>query len=120
MRRISMMLILSMVVSAGCATSQPNSQLAAKHGGCSSDTDCRPGYQCSNMVIGELETGLCIAGPTRCTSDADCINSAATEGTTPLHYACDKHSGLYPDKTGGAAVADSGTCMPSVETGMRQ
>jgi hypothetical protein len=117
---ISTMLILSMVVCSGCATSQPNSQLAAKHAGCSSDTDCRAGYQCSNMVIGEMDTGLCITGPTRCTSDADCVNSAATESTTPLHYACDKHSGLYPDKTGGASVSDSGTCMPTAETGMRQ
>src|ERR1700683_3475224 len=120
MRAISMMLIAPMVICAGCGTSQPNSQLASKHGGCSSDSECRAGYQCSNMVIGEMETGLCIAGPTRCTSDADCVNSAAIEGSTPLRYACDKHSGLYPDKTGGAAVSDSGTCMPTVATGMRQ
>src|ERR1022692_4618878 len=107
------MLILS-IVCADCATSQPNSQLASKHAGCSSDTECPGGYQCSMLVLGEMETGLCIAGPTRCTSDADCVNSAAIEGTAPLHYACDKHSGLYPDKTGGPAVSDFGTCMPSV------
>ena len=64
-----------------------------------------------------VKTGLCIAKPTECVSDADCLNSAVTEGTVPLHYFCDKHSGAFPDKTGSDEIANHGTCLPTIQTG---
>ena len=70
------------------------------------------------MIVQGVKTGLCVAGPTECASDADCKNSAFLEGTVPLRYFCDKHSGAHPDKTGNAVISDRGTCMPTAETGM--
>jgi hypothetical protein len=109
---------LALIVACGsCATSQKDTQASNfERAGCISD--CGPGYQCSTTIIQGVKTGLCIAQPTECVSDADCFNSAVTEGTVPLHYFCDKHSGPFPDKTGAAEVAGQGTCMPTIQTGM--
>jgi hypothetical protein len=109
-------LLALMVVYGSCATSHQNDQASRfEQTGCVST--CSPGYQCSTTVIQGVKTGLCIAQPTECVSDADCFNSAVTEGTVPLHYFCDKHSGPFPDKTGAAEVAGHGTCMPTIQTG---
>jgi hypothetical protein len=98
------------------STNQNDQATAVNQPACISQ--CGAGYQCSSIVVQGIKTGLCIAQPTQCVSDADCLNSAVVPGTVPLHYACDKHSGGLPDKTGSAVVADHGTCMPTVETGM--
>ena len=102
---------------AGCAPASPaTSQLAADTPGCLHP--CEPGFECSTAVIQGIKTGLCISGPVECKSDADCANSAALPGTVSIRYACDKHSGAYPDKTGNAIISDRGTCMPTAKTGM--
>jgi hypothetical protein len=105
-----------MLACGSCATSHQEDQASRfEHTGCVST--CSPGYQCSTTVIQGVKTGLCIAKPTECASDADCANSAVTEGTVPLHYFCDKHSGAFPDKTGAAEIPGHGTCMPTIQTG---
>ena len=63
-------------------------------------------------------TGLCVQGPTQCTSDADCLKVSSIPGTKPIRYVCDKRSGGYPDKTGGATSSDRGTCMPDQSTAL--
>jgi hypothetical protein len=105
-----------MLACGACGTSRQNEQKNNfERTGCVSD--CGPGYQCSTTIIQGVKTGLCIAKPTECVSDADCLNSAVIEGTVPLHYFCDKHSGAFPDKTGSAEIANHGTCMPTIQTG---
>lgn len=108
---------LMVLLFAGCASTSPaKSQLAADAPGCLHA--CPTGFQCSTAVIQGIKTGLCVSGPVECKSDLDCLNSAALPGTVPLRYACDKHSGSHPDKTGSAVVSDRGTCMPTERTGM--
>jgi hypothetical protein len=114
-------LFLAMLVLCGsCAsTSQQNNEAAAlEKPGCISA--CAVGYECSTAVIQGVKTGLCIAKPTQCVSDADCANSAVLEGTVPLRYFCDQHSGAFPDKTGSSVIAGHGTCMPTIQTGTPQ
>ncbi len=119
MRRLidrSTFFLALMLACGSCATSPQNDQIRSfERTGCVSD--CSPGYQCATTVIQGVKTGLCIAQPTECVADADCLNSAVTEGTVPLHYFCDKHSGAFPDKTGSAEITGHGTCMPTIQTG---
>jgi hypothetical protein len=109
--------LIALALCGSCATTPtPKSEVAADVPGCLSP--CAPGYECSSIVVHGVKTGLCISGPVECSSDADCANSAVVPGTVPLRYACDKHSGAFPDKTGSSVVADRGTCMPTEKTGM--
>jgi hypothetical protein len=112
----SRFLLALMLACGGCAASHQDDQASRfEQTGCIST--CTPGYQCTTTIIQGVKTGLCIAKPTECVSDADCANSAVTPGTVPLRYFCDQHSGAFPDKTGGAESANHGTCMPTIQTG---
>ena len=117
---VGVLFIAMMMGCGGCATASPPNREAASldQPGCISP--CPSGYECSAAVIQGVRTGLCIAKPTECASDADCANSAVLEGTVPLRYFCDKRSGTHPDKTGNAVIADRGTCMPTTQTGITQ
>jgi hypothetical protein len=116
-RRNRSIFFLAMIMACeGCATSHQNNETTSlDQPGCISP--CGPGYECSTAAIQGVKTGLCIAKPTECVSDADCLNSAVVEGTVPLHYFCDNHSGAFPDKTGSAQIANHGTCLPTIQTG---
>jgi hypothetical protein len=114
--------VLLMVLIAGCSTApppQPQQVPAApqiEQAWCASS--CPSGYQCSPARVAGILTGLCVAGPTQCTSDADCLKVSAMPGTKPIRYVCDKRSGAFADKTGGAISPDRGTCMPTYSTGL--
>jgi hypothetical protein len=107
-----------LVICTGCATAAHSNQDAALPAKTGCISACPAGYECSTAVIQGVQTGLCIAKPTQCVSDADCANSAVLEGTAPLRYFCDRHAGAFPDKTGSAEIAGHGTCMPTVQTGI--
>jgi hypothetical protein len=114
-------LFLAMLFLCGsCATASHQNTAAATPEKSACISACPVGYQCSAAVIQGVTTGLCIGKPTPCVSDADCANSAMLEGTVPLRYFCDRHSGAFPDKTGSAVIAGHGTCMPTIQTGMLQ
>lgn len=115
---LGLLLAVAMTSGSCAAHSHEGSRVAQADDRPGCVSECGEGYQCSSAVIQGTKTGLCIANPTVCASDADCANSAVVEGMVPLKYFCDKHSGAYPDKTGSAEVADRGTCMPTIRTGM--
>jgi hypothetical protein len=108
------------VLIAGCSTTPApkpaSSSPQTEQAWCASS--CGPGYRCSAVRVEGILTGLCVAGPTQCTTDADCLKVSETPGTQPIRYICDKHSGGFPDKTGGAATGNIGTCMPGPKTGL--
>lgn len=113
-----------MMLTAGCSTApppkpqQPPAAAGIEQAWCASS--CPSGYQCSPVHVAGVLTGLCVAGPTQCTSDADCLKVSAVPGTKPIRYICDKHSGAFVDKTGGAISSDRGTCMPTYSTGLER
>jgi hypothetical protein len=82
------------------------------------ESSCPEGYRCSDVRVAGILTGLCVQGPTQCTSDADCQKVSFVPGTKPMHYVCDKRSGAFPDKTGGTTMSDRGTCLPDQSTAL--
>jgi hypothetical protein len=122
-RMLAAFIAMLIALLAGCSTAPPPKPQQApaapvvEQAWCASS--CPSGYQCSPVHVAGILTGLCIAGPTQCTSDADCLKVSAMPGTKPIRYICDKRSGAFPDKTGGTTSSDRGTCMPTYSTGLQ-
>ena len=112
------MMLLAIMICAGCASTSSQSSQISNLDLPACISACEPGYECSAVVIQGVKTGVCVGKPTECVSDADCAKSAVLEGTVPLRYFCDKHSGAFPDKTGSAEISNHGTCLPTTQTGM--
>jgi hypothetical protein len=119
-RILSVGAVMLTLLVAGCSTSSaPNSQpphLAVEGEKPWCESSCPAGYRCSGVKLAGVLTGLCVQGPTQCTSDADCLKVSSTPGTKPIRYVCDKRSGTFPDKSGGVTASDRGTCMPDQST----
>ena len=107
---------------AGCASAPPPmpqpAPVASQPDKPWCESSCPERYRCSGVKVAGILTGLCVQGPTQCTSDADCLKVAAMPGMKPMRYVCDKRSGAFPDKTGAATTSDRGTCMPDQSTAL--